>query len=166
MLQVSLFSSVFSSSASNCLCFHLRVSAYTCLYFLFLSAMSVSLISQSHMPISFQFRSTTKSQQYRNGCRLLSTSLQYHDRCLTEWRGTAGHLHYPPLIYSGREHRWELPSSWHFAHSSESKELQVPSLCHDSITVATELINPVFPAAFVRKHKADTSWADSAHKLQ
>lgn len=47
-----------------------------------------------------------------------------------------------------------------------SQELQVPLLCRDSITVATEQMNPPFPAAFVRKDKADTSRTDSAHKLQ
>lgn len=48
-------------------------------------------------------------REIRNGCRLLSTSRQHHDHCLAEWRGTAGQLHYPPLIYGGREHRWMLP---------------------------------------------------------
>lgn len=48
------------------------------------------------------------------------------------------------------------PSLTH-AHSRQSNELQVPLLCSDSITVATELINPVSPAAFVRKDKTDTS---------
>lgn len=48
----------------------------------------------------------------RKAAGFLFTTL-YCDHCVGEWRGTAGQLHYPPLIYSGREHRWMLPSLCH-----------------------------------------------------
>lgn len=51
-------------------------------------------------------------------------------------------------------------------HTAESKDLAVSLLRHNAITVATEPTNPLFPPAFVRKDKADTSWTVSAHKLQ
>lgn len=103
----SLFSALsFHPLPTNCL--HLK----HVMAFLFLSAMS--------LPFSL----------YGSGCRLLSTSLQCPDHCLAGWRGTAGQLHYPPLIYRSRERRWTLPSPrhWHFAHSSESKKKNGRSL--------------------------------------
>lgn len=133
--------------------------------FSFLILFALSPMS-SHLFLLCSSFGSTVNKKKRMAAGFCSPLCSIMITCPVEWHGTAGQLYYPPLICSGREHRLMLPSPlhWHL-HTADSKELQVPLLCHDSITVATELINPASPVAFVRKDKTDTSWTDSAHKL-
>lgn len=78
-----------------------------------------------------------------------------------------------PAIYDDRPSRWVLPVALSAAlctlqHEQKKREKkQRVSLLHRrAITVATELINLLFPPGFWwAVDKADTSWSDAAHKL-
>lgn len=84
--------------------------------------------------------------------RLPLTSLQ-DDACCP-----AGQMHYLTLAGNGGGCCLFATSPTLCMHTAVRAEtLRDPLPCHDAIAVATELINPVFPPAFVRKDKADAS---------
>lgn len=97
-------------------CFHLGCEIQTKLDFFFhLLPQTICLhMNPSNPSDTFVSRLGVKKKKEikRKAAGFLFTTL-YCDHCVGEWRGTAGQLHYPPLIYSGREHRWMLPSLCH-----------------------------------------------------